>query len=61
MEKCLKNKVAIEVFNEICDEDLRGAAPKEDPPEEKEEKRLRHAGDDIPYEKIVLMTDMVSC
>ena len=44
MEKCLKNKVAIEVFNEICDEDLRGAAPKEDPPEEKEEKRLRHAG-----------------
>ena len=59
MEKCLKNKIAIAVFEEICAEDLNGTAPKPDPPEDHPcEKRPRRAGEDIPYEKVVMMTEM---
>ena len=63
MEKCLKNRIAIEVFDEICAEDSHGTAPEshEDPPEQNEhphEKRLRHSGEDISPEKVKVMTDM---
>ena len=63
IEKCLKNRIAIEVFDEICAEDLHGTAPEshEDPPEQNEhphEKRLRLSGDDISPEKVKDMTDM---
>ena len=61
MEKCLKNRIAIAVFEEICAEDFHGTAPGPNTSEENEhhqEKRPRRAGDDISYEKVVLMTDM---
>ena len=63
MEKCLKNRIAIEVFDEICAEDSHGTAPEshEDPPEQNEhphEKRVRRSGEDISPEKVKVMTDM---
>ena len=55
MEAHLKNKHALAVCEAIWSEDAGGTAPLEDPPEVK---KTRNAGEDIPYEKIIQMTDM---
>ena len=55
MEAHLKNKHALAVCEAIWSEDAGGNAPLEDPPEVK---KPRNAGEDIPYEKIIQMTDM---
>ena len=55
MEAHLKNKHALAVCEAIWSEDAGGNAPLEDP---SEVKKPRNAGEDIPNEKIIQMTDM---